>query len=131
MKRPVYVIDDDALARQTLRQFLEARGLTVVATATVAEAMDVLHNDVFRLPSAIISDVRMPSGPSGVSLARNIRGTARFKDVAVMLVSAYDRPSLIPETVPFFSKPLNLAAITDELFSIAGIKKAAAPGRVR
>lgn len=33
MNRPVYVIDDDAVTRQSLRNFLEARGLTVVSAA--------------------------------------------------------------------------------------------------
>jgi len=88
----VVLVDDHAIVRKGIREFLEEAGdVTVLGEAADGDYAKVLigHHH----PDVVIVDVRMPR-VNGIELTRWIR--AHFPDVGVLILSAYDdEPFLI------------------------------------
>src|SRR4051812_37334737 len=64
----VLLVEDEALIRMSLADFLEDRGFEVIETATAAEAIEVLRTSIERI-DLVFSDVRMPGEMDGFGLA--------------------------------------------------------------
>jgi len=78
--------DDHALVREGIRQFLEsADDIEVLAEASDGEG--ALHLVDELRPDMALLDIQMP-GLSGVEVTRQIK--ARFRDVRVLILTAYD-----------------------------------------
>ena len=64
----VFVVDDDALVRDSLEQLIKSVGLT---TETFSSAQAFLDRDLPDKPSCLVLDIRMP-GLSGLDLQDNL-----------------------------------------------------------
>jgi len=67
--RRVLVVEDEDFTRTAVSQTLEAAGLGVVAVASAAEALTALATHD---PHALLTDLNLGPGPSGVDLARRV-----------------------------------------------------------
>ncbi len=84
----ILVADDETQVRELLRQVLGRAGHTVVEAGSVVEARAALTQDSFEL---LLCDIGMPDG-SGLELVEEV--AAELPDMAVMMVTAVDDPSV-------------------------------------
>jgi two-component system, OmpR family, response regulator len=78
----ILVVEDDAALRDSLVVALRAEGYEVEAAADGATGLEAV--EVFR-PDLAVLDVRLPSGPDGLELSRQLRARG---DVPVLFLSA-------------------------------------------
>jgi CheY-like chemotaxis protein len=89
MMRKVIVVDDDLTNVGLTKMLLELDGFTVDACTDLAQATDVMSDDV----NAFVVDVNLARGESGLDLLRAIRAgeTAVSPDTPVILTSGDHR----------------------------------------
>ena len=87
--RRIVVVDDDADAREVLRQVLSRFGADVRATASVAEAVAVLQ---YFNADLVISDIAMP-GEDGYALVRRLHELQEIggRDIPAVALTGYGR----------------------------------------
>ena len=83
-RKRLLAVDDSVTARTLLRSVLEAAGYEVTVAVDGAEAWELLQEHD---PDAVVSDVEMPR-MDGFVLTEKIRGSSRFRDLPVVLVTA-------------------------------------------
>ena len=86
------VIDDDADARRTLREFLTREGFTVQTARDGQHALAVLER--IQAPDLILLDYKMP-GLTGFEVFSQAR--ALHPDLAVVLVTGHGTPDIVDE----------------------------------
>jgi CheY-like chemotaxis protein len=80
----VLVLDDDAGIRRTMRRFLELYGYSTVEATTFEQALEVVHTrNVF----AVILDVRLPGGHTGLDVLRPLRSRPELADIPVLVMT--------------------------------------------
>jgi DNA-binding NtrC family response regulator len=88
MSRPLLLVDDDDLIRETMRAFFEREGFAVETASALSEATDRLAVKSY---AAVIVDVCLTEGGTeGLALAAHVREV--FKDLPVLIVTAYGSP---------------------------------------
>ena len=115
MQEPtVYIVDDDADLRESLRWLMETVGLRVQAFASASEFLrDFSPNG----PGCLVVDVRMP-GKSGLDLFEEL--VARGEGMPAIFMTAFaDVPMAIRAlksgAVEFVEKPFNRQAMLDRV----------------
>jgi DNA-binding NtrC family response regulator len=112
----ILVVDDDALIRLMLSDFLQECGFKVFEAASALEAVDILKSPHVAI-DVVVSDVRLPGGMSGFELAKWMR--EHCPKTVILLCSGDAKKSevvheLCDET-PFFSKPYDLNVILAQI----------------
>jgi CheY-like chemotaxis protein len=106
--RTILVVDDEAPIRMFLLEYLSDYGLNVIEAADVAQAKTLLLDRPIDL---VFSDINMPGGETGFSLAKWIGQNCPA--TKVLLTSGY--PQLIADTrdlpEPLIVKPYHLATV--------------------
>jgi CheY-like chemotaxis protein len=106
----VLVVDDHAGARDVICQLLEARGYSVVAATSGADAVARLESD----PSigAVVTDVTMPD-MTGVELAYYVRDHYPRLPIAIVSgdIGELERSVIARAGVPFLKKPVRAEAL--------------------
>jgi DNA-binding NtrC family response regulator len=107
-QRTVLIVEDDFLIRMVLADTLADEGYDVVEAANVLEAVAVLGQ---RKVDAVVTDVDMPGGLSGLDLAWMISST--HMDVPVIIASGVHRFTAdeLPNDAIFIPKPYRLDVI--------------------
>ncbi|HVY62561.1 MAG TPA: response regulator, partial [Planctomycetota bacterium] len=85
-RRRILLCDDSATTRSLERAILEAAGYDVVAAVDGEEGWRILQE---READLVVSDVDMPR-MNGIALCKAIRGSRRFRDLPVVLVTSLD-----------------------------------------
>ncbi|MDM9627664.1 response regulator [Rhizobium sp. S152] len=116
-QRTVLIVEDEILIRMMLADTLADEGYDVLEAANVLEAVAILGQ---REIDAVVTDVDMPGGLSGLDLARMISTT--HMNVAVIIASGGHRlrPEELPGDSVFVPKPYGLdviAALVGEMTS--------------
>ena len=104
------VVEDDDAVRELTVEMLRTLGYAVTTAANAAEALEVLRGDA---PiDLLFSDVVMPGGISGVSLAREA-GKLR-PGLRILLTSGYVAEGALMETneFPLIDKPYDVADLS-------------------
>lgn len=83
--RPLLVVDDDCDARDSLRDFLESEGFTVVCVNNGEEALSYLHRNP--APAAILVDLFMPV-MNGWKLVQKINEQSSLQSLPIVIVTA-------------------------------------------
>jgi DNA-binding NtrC family response regulator len=109
----VLIVEDEAGFLRSLEMGLTHAGYAV-ATATTAEegrrVFDAFH------PDALVTDVKLPNGETGLAMARGL--IAKYPDLPVIVMSGYMSDETMPtelEGAPFLSKPIGSLAIVRQL----------------
>lgn len=80
----VLVLDDDPGIRRTMRRFLGAYGYSTVEAATFEQAIAVVRSGhVF----AVILDVRLPGGHTGLDVLGPLRSRPELADIPVLVMT--------------------------------------------
>jgi len=82
----VLVVEDDAMVRMPIAEYLRDCGYDVLEAGDAAEAMAALH--AAGRVSVVFSDVRMPGPMDGFALARWLQ--KNHPDIPVLLTSGYN-----------------------------------------
>lgn len=108
-QRTVLIVEDEPLIRMVLADTLSGEGYEVVEACNVLEAVAILGQ---RKVDAVVTDVDMPGGLSGLDLATMISSTHR--NVPVIIASGRHRLTVeeIPGDATFVSKPYRMGTIT-------------------
>jgi len=105
-KVKVYVVDDDAAMRKSLRWLIESVGLEVEAFASANEFLDAITTDA---AGCLLLDVRMP-GMSGLDLQEQLK-QKRVSLPVIMVTGHADVPmavrALKSGAFDFIEKPFN------------------------
>ena len=78
--KPIWIIDDEASIRFTLKEALGREGIPVKLFPTADQAVQALSSSV---PQVIVSDIRMP-GQSGFDLLKHVNKLANSPPVIIM-----------------------------------------------
>lgn len=101
----VVVVEDDVHLSDNLTEALRTRGIATVTAVSVTETERL---GPIR-PFAALVDLRVPGGPDGEAM-RRLR--ARFPDLPLIVVTAFDDPPPVPFQA-LFAKPFDTAALLD------------------
>lgn len=96
--RRVLLVEDEDFTRAAVASFLESRGYGVHAVATAAEALDALDSHD---PHALVTDLDLGPGPSGVDLAQRIHQDRPW--VGIVILTAHQSVQLAvggPDVLP-------------------------------
>ena len=80
----VLVLDDDPGVRDSMARLLRAYGYSPLTASTLAEASDVMDRSSV---DALILDVRLGDGDTGLSLLDTLRGNPRFATTPVLVLT--------------------------------------------
>jgi CheY-like chemotaxis protein len=99
MNKVILVVDDEPIIRSFIRDILEGSGYVVTEAADVHEALARLDAGGV---AAVLTDIEMPGGLSGLDLARMIR--AMWPSLVLILMSGRTLP--LPHELPAFARML-------------------------
>ena len=104
MNKVILVVDDEPLIRSFIRDTLEASGYVVTEAANAHEALARLDTGGI---AAVLTDIEMPGGLSGLDLARMIR--AMWPSLALILMSGRTLPRAddLPAHTRMLTKPFS------------------------
>ena len=108
----ILVVDDSAEVAEVTSSMLEQLGYRVVRATTAGDALERLADDA--AIDLVFSDIVMPSGLSGLDLAREIR--ARHAGMPVVLTTGYsDAMQEIKSEFIVIRKPFELSVLAKSL----------------
>lgn len=121
----VLIVDDDALVRETMRDYVEHLGYEVRDTASAEEALEVLGKEA--LPDLILLDVRM-SGITGIELCRRLKGQESTRLIPVVLLTAEREldsrvAGLAAGADDYFTKPVHPRELGARLRALVRLKR--------
>ncbi|ACI57987.1 response regulator receiver protein (plasmid) [Rhizobium leguminosarum bv. trifolii WSM2304] len=108
-KRTVLIVEDELLIRIVLADTLADEGYDVIEAGNVLEAVAVLGR---RKVDAVITDVDMPGGLSGLDLARMISSSDMKVPVIITSGGSIVRPEELPSDTVFMPKPYGMNVIS-------------------
>jgi DNA-binding NtrC family response regulator len=113
--RTVLIVEDEPLIRMMLADALCNEGYSVIEAATALEAIAVLGTKEVR---AVVTDIDMPGGLSGLDLTRYVASYRKGLPVIVTSGGHLLRQEELPDNARFVAKPYKLRQILDMLLEI-------------
>jgi len=122
------LVEDDAALRERLTRAFVARGLEVVAVASIAEATSFLNQDT---PELAVIDLRVPDG-SGLDLIPRLKDAD--PETRIVVLTGYGSIATAIEAVRrgavnYLTKPADADAILSALGETANAAEATVPSR--
>lgn len=116
----VLVVEDEALVRMGIVDFLEDHNFEVFEAEDAAAAIMILKSTV-RI-CALFTDVDMPGHLDGLELASTVRD--RWPAIKIIVTSGHRKVALgdLPVEARFFAKPYDPVQIAAALRHITGIR---------
>jgi DNA-binding NarL/FixJ family response regulator len=94
-RRSVLVVEDDALLRELFANALETHGFDVHTAASAADARRVFTK---ASPDAVLLDINLGAGPTGLDLAKVFR--TQDPTVALVFLTNVSHPNLVADENP-------------------------------
>ncbi len=122
-RRHVLLVEDDRTVAALTMELLDSIGYSATHVSSAAAALGLLASD--HAVDAVLSDVMMPGGMSGVDLAREIR--KRRSDVPVMLATGYIEVArgAVEEGFHVLLKPYQPEALAQTLATLFAARQSA------
>ena len=119
----VLIVEDETLIRFSLADALVDAGNVVVECANVLEAVAALgrHDDI----GAVVTDVDMPGGLSGIDLVQLLKHTRPSVPVWITSGRCLDQSNL-GNAITFLAKPYDMQALARDIARHAGSRAQAA-----
>ena len=108
------VVDDDPFILMDASDIIAEAGFKPLEATTVAEALHVLEQH-WAETRVLFTDVQMPGGRDGFSLARE--AAQRWPNIWIVVASGQARPEPgdLPEGATFIGKPFSARIVHDRL----------------
>ncbi|HYF65569.1 MAG TPA: response regulator [Herpetosiphonaceae bacterium] len=108
--KDILVVEDSPVVRSMLTHIIQDEGYRVESCNTAEEALDYLGSKP--APRLILLDLMLPYMRSDEFLQHK-QADASLAAVPVVIISsyAYDEPGVIPGTVAYLEKPIDLDAL--------------------
>jgi CheY-like chemotaxis protein len=110
--RAILIVEDDPMTRMTATDAFQDAGFAVFEAANVSEALSIL---AVSSADALFTDIEMPGGINGASLARQTRERWPWIKVAVTSGEATPPAGAMPHDARFFPKPYNIRRVVDHI----------------
>jgi CheY-like chemotaxis protein len=81
----ILIIDDDPDITEAMTVVLENKGYTVASAADGSAGMEQVQSE---RPDLIILDVMMRTSQEGFELSRQLKGSAEYKDIPILMLTA-------------------------------------------
>ena len=91
--KPILIVDDEPIVRESLRDWLEDVGYKVVTAETGEQALELIMTRDF---SVIILDIRLP-GRTGITVLREVK--EKKPDIKAIIITAYPSSDLTAEAM--------------------------------
>jgi DNA-binding response OmpR family regulator len=104
MTKVILVVDDEPLLRAFVRTILEDSGYAVKEAANVHDALILLDADGI---DAVLTDIEMPGGLSGLDLAKMIRAMWPSMPLILMSGRTLPRPGELLAHASILTKPFS------------------------
>lgn len=105
----VLVVDDDRVVAEMFRLALSRAGHDV---AVANDGLAALRSVATAAPDIVFLDVRMPR-MDGTEVLRNLAATNATRDIPVVMLSNYDDPGLVKQTLGLGAKEYLVKAGTN------------------
>jgi putative two-component system response regulator len=120
----VLIVDDHALVRETMRDYVEHLGYRVCDVGSAEEALAQIAREA---PDLVLLDVRMP-GRSGIDLCRQLKSDPVTHFTPVVLLSAEREldsrvAGLAAGADDYFTKPVDVRELDARLRSLIRLKR--------
>jgi CheY-like chemotaxis protein len=112
-KADILIIEDDNDIRESLADFLEYEGYTIVGAKNGKEGLEYLLNKDSDLPSLILLDLMMPV-MDGKTFLKKLRSDHPHIQVPIVILSAILDPSVGKQVDAYMRKPVNLDDVIDK-----------------
>ncbi len=105
MNKPILIVDDEPIVRESIRDWLKDAGYEVVTAETGEEALEIVNQRDF---GVIVIDVRLP-GKTGIKVLQEIK--AIKPQIKSVVITAYPTAEVATETkklgaIDFLIKPV-------------------------
>jgi len=112
------IVDDEAMVRDLYRVALEHAGYRIAEAGDGEAGLQVVETGN---PAVILLDVRMPK-MNGIEMLRKIKEAEATRDIPVLMLSNFDEPSLVRESLELGARGYLVKVGTDprELADIVG-----------
>ena len=111
------VVEDELEAADALRDYFQAHGVKVLNAHTGEQALEVLPTEKL---SAVLLDLKLGSGMSGIEVLRKIRQDR--STLPVIVLTALDDQNMVD-----MAKGLGATDYLTKPFSVTGLEKAVLP----
>ena len=117
----ILIVEDEALIRIVLSDYLQECGFKVLEAAHADEAVKILEHAYVTI-DLVFSDVAMPGMMDGFALARWVRANRRGLPIILTSGDANKAASAreLCEGEPFFNKPYDLAGVVSQIRTLLG-----------
>ena len=106
-QKEILIVEDDPNIQDVLMLALEFEGYKVVAANNGREALDLLPQ---LNPGLILLDLMMPI-MNGWEFVEEIKKLDSYKDIPIVVISAYSERAINIECTEFVQKPLELETL--------------------
>lgn len=118
------VVDDDAVARESLAELLEIDGYEVTAVANGNDALSTIPD---YLPDVILLDVMMP-GLDGFTVCEHLKQDPQWQHIPIIMLTALDTKDALIRGLhagadEFLNKPVNRAELRARIRTMLRIKQ--------
>ncbi len=125
MSPRVLIVDDDAMVRETMREYVEELGYDVREAGCAEDALAVIAE---ALPDLVLLDVRMP-GITGIELCRQLKADPATRLIPVVLLTGERElesrvAGLAAGADDYFAKPVHPRELGARLRSLIRLKRA-------
>jgi CheY-like chemotaxis protein len=116
-RRVVLVVEDEALVRLTIADYLRDCGYAVAEAADANEALEIFASG--EPVDVVFTDVQMPGAMDGLMLVRWV--DEHYPGIQVLVTSGKGDAALSSGLIPdhaFFSKPYALEEVVGRIYSL-------------
>jgi CheY-like chemotaxis protein len=122
----ILIVDDELIIREMIAGLVEDMGHTPLTASDGRSALALLEA-ARRPPALVITDLMMPH-VNGAALARELKASARFRHVPIVLMSAACHSHYASAADHFLPKPFELEAIERYVERYAAARRETTPG---
>jgi DNA-binding NtrC family response regulator len=91
--KPILIVDDEPIVRESLKDWLEDAGYKVVTAETGEQALELISEKDF---SVVILDIRLP-GRTGIAVLKEVKD--KKPDIKAIIITAYPTSDLTSEAL--------------------------------
>ncbi len=116
MGKSILLIEDNELTRKLIEKFIELNNYKTIIAENAEDALNILKE---KSPDLILTDIMLP-GMSGIDFVRAVRERPDYKDIPIIVLSAFSTDTDIREAfyagcTDYIVKPIDVNEFSTKL----------------